>query len=311
MRNPNNCFDDKEEVRNEIVISWSQIDSGSSITYVVVSKVPKSKVDQETNVNAANIGPTSDLQSFVGATACLGGIVQGLWLPLEFSVHKMSKSTIGCFGKTHRVRYRKSIRHPKLVVAHDENDTATCFSLREYLRCQRGMIPEICARLRREHVQTNVEWNLEHWFKYMQLHATRRIGSCRQFQRWIFSQLPPRWWLPVVGTQLDGCVQWKPRRIRILQRYLKSWIQVNTHLENLQKLTTEERRCPWTSTAWTIGLLLVKAALFVMDLAMLLAPPFNPKADAAAAKIVNKARDDATFILKVFDCSTTTIRKLW
>ena len=90
----------------------------------------------------------------------------------------MSKSTIGCFGKTHRVRYRKSIRHPKLVVAHDENDTATCFSLREYLRCQRGMIPETRARLRREHVQTNVEWNLEHWFKYMQLHATRRIGSC-------------------------------------------------------------------------------------------------------------------------------------
>ena len=57
--------------------------------------------------------------------------------------------------------------------------------------------------------------------------------------------------------------------------------------------------------------MLVKAALFVMDLAMLLAPPFNPKADAAAAKIVNKARDDATFILKVFDCSTITIRKLW
>ena len=61
-------------------------------------------------------------------------------------------------------------------------------------------------------------------------------------------------------------------------------------------LTTELRRFPWISTGWTKFDCFPKA-IDLVDLAKLWAGPFNPKADAAAAKMVIKAREEATFMV--------------
>ena len=56
------------------------------------------------------------------------------------------------------------------------------------------------------------------------------------------------------------------------------------------RLTTFERRFPWTSTGWTKADFLKAPTDRVADCAKVLAPPLRPKAEEDVAKMVSRAR---------------------